>query len=348
MASTEQFRAGHVVRIRGVTLSAGTIDLFGVVFHVDTANSQLNVRSMTSTGANTVTNSTANNGLEVLIVGNSFTQGAAALATANDSVYNMPISLTNYCQIFRTPFELTGSALKIGLKYDESGAYKDQAKEASVYHMIELEKAFLFGTSVKEASSTNSLPRFLTGGVLHYLARWEAGDYGTVTASADTDDDKRIIANTSGNLTEKQYDGYLERCFRVTNNTANEKLVLCGSGFLSVVNQMYKSKSTLSADLPLTDTYGMNVVRHLTPFGTIFYKTHPLFSQNPLLRYNALILDVQNLRYRYLQGRDTDLLKNRQNNGDDFRKDEWLSECGLELRFPESHMYIQNVQNYVP
>ena len=49
-----------------------------------------------------------------------------------------------------------------------------------------------------------------------------------------------------------------------------------------------------------------------------------------------------------MQGRDTELLKNRQNNDEDLRKDEWLTEAGLELRFPESHMYLQNVTSYVP
>lgn len=352
---TSIFRAGHVVRIRNVTRASGAnVDLFGVVTFIDTPDLKINLRVTTGSGGINVAQSTANNDLEVLIVGSSFTQGASALGTTNDAPYNIPISITNYAQIFRTPFEMTGTALKTGLKYDETGPYKDQAKEASVYHMIELEKAFLFGQAVKEASSSNSLPRFLTGGVLWYLSEWEKADSvyrggtGAAAITLDTDDDKRIIVNSSGSLNEKTYDGYLERVFRVTNNTANEKLVICGSGFLSIVNQMYKSKSVLNADLPMTETYGMNVVRHLTPFGTLFYKTHPLFSQNPLLRYNALILDVQNLRYRPIQGRDTDLLKNRQNNGDDFRRDEWLSECGMELRFPESHMYLQNVTNYVP
>jgi hypothetical protein len=98
----------------------------------------------------------------------------------------------------------------------------------------------------------------------------------------------------------------------------------------------------------MEDTYGMNVVQHLTPFGTIYYKTHPLFSQNATLRYNALFVDVQNLKYRYLSGRDTELLTKRQPNDADYRKDEWLTECGLELRFPESHMYLQNVRDYAP
>jgi hypothetical protein len=359
VASTGSFRVGQVVRIRNVTRASGAnIDLHGVITAVDHADLKINLRSLSSSGGVNVSQSTANNGLEVLIVGSSFTQGSSAttgglvsassFSLSHNSVYNVPNSFDNYAQIFRTPFEMSGTALKTGLKYDDTGPYKDIAKEASVYHMIEIEKAFLFGTKVKETSSSNSLPRFVTGGVLHFLNRWEAGDYGTVTATADTDDDKRIIANSSGMINEKTYNTYLERVFRVTNNTANEKLVLCGSGFLSVINQLYKDKSVLNADLPMGDTYGMNVTKHVCPFGTLYYKSHPLFSQNTFLRSCALILDIQNLKYRYVQGRDTTLLKNRQNPGDDFRRDEWISECGLELRFPESNMFLQNVTNYTP
>lgn len=359
VAATSSLRVGQVVRIRNVTRASGAnIDLFGTITAVDHNDLKINLRSLSTSGGVNVAQSTANNGLEVLVVGSSFTQGSSStvgglvastsFSLSNSAIYNVPSQFTNYCQIFRTPFELTGSALKTGVKFDDTGVYKDQAKEASTYHMIELEKAFLFGTKVKESTSSNSLPRFVTGGVLHFLARWEAGDYGSVTAVNDSDDDKRIITNSGGTINEKTYNKYLERVFRVTNNTANEKLVLCGSGFLSVINQLYKDKSTLTADLPLTDTYGMNVTKHQTPFGTIYYKSHPLFSQNSLLRFNALFLDVQNMRYRYMQGRDTELLKNRQNNGDDFRRDEWLSECGLELRFPEANMYLQNVLDYVP
>jgi hypothetical protein len=61
-----------------------------------------------------------------------------------------------------------------------------------------------------------------------------------------------------------------------------------------------------------------------------------------------LIVDVPNLEYRYLRGRDMDLLTNRQDNDEDARKDEWFGECGLELDLPESHTYIQNLVTAVP
>jgi len=138
----------------------------------------------------------------------------------------------------------------------------------------------------------------------------------------------------------------LERVFRVTNNTSNEKLVLCGSGFLQTMNQLYRSKAVLNADLPLTETFGMNVVKHLCPFGTVYYKTHPLFSNNPTLRYCALFLDIKNIHYRPLVGRDTELLKMRQANNADYREDEYLTEAGVEVWFPESNMFLKNVRSH--
>ena len=196
------------------------------------------------------------------------------------------------------------------------------------------------------------------GGILYFLGQYEAqysiyrGGNGTSTGpaavTADTDDNKRVIANTAGTINEATYDGYLERLFRTTSNISNEKLVLCGSGFLKVMNQMYRSQLTFVYYPPSGDTFGMEIVAHKTAFGTVYYKTHPLFSRNSTLRNNALFLDIHNLRYRPMSKRDTQLLKNRQPNNADYRKDEWFTEFGLELRMPESFMYLQNVTSYVP
>jgi hypothetical protein len=351
VADESFFRVGHVFQVTiDLNSGASTATLRGIVTVV--ATGKITFKCVTTIAL--VDNGTTNEnvGQEVTIIGSAFAQGRSGV---NGEVSHLPVEFSNYTQIFRTPFRFTGTSLKTPLKYDESGPYKEKAKEHSVYHMIEMEKAFLFGEKKKlytaadaDPSTGAGLPTTLTGGLIYHLERWEAGDYGTVTASTDSDDDKRIIENSTGYITEKLYDTYLERLFRVTNNTSNEKLCLCGSGFLLVLNQLYRSKSVLSADLPLTDTYGMNVVKHLTPFGTIYYKTHPLFTQQTSLRNNALFLDVKNLKYRPMQGRDTELLKNRQENDADYRKDEWFTEAGFEMWFPESHLYMKNVLDFTP
>ena len=346
VVDSTQFRVGHVIRIP-VNRSAGTAT--GIVVGIVTSivsSSAIKFRAIE--GITALDNGTTNEnvGQEVLVVGSAHEQGAVG---SSNNVYNVPVNPSNYCQIFRTSITITGTALKTSAKYDETGLYKDQAKEAAINHMREMEFAWIFGRKTKTVVDVNTnLPTYTTGGILYHLEQWEAGTFYEVDAATlDTDDNKRIITNTSGSISEKQYDNYLERLFRVTNNKANEKLILCGSGFLNTLNRMYKSKSVLNADLPLTATYGMKVVQHVTPFGTVYYKTHPLFTLNPTLRYNALAIDVGNLKYRYVEGRDTDLLTNRQPNDADYRKDEWLSECGLEIRYPESNMYFQNFMDFV-
>jgi len=342
------FRIGHLIRMVLTNTSGAPEEVIGRVNAINTnTDSPANVLGFIATrtvGTAIDYDLTTNTGKEVLVIGSAFAEGGLDISSG---IYNQPVNPYNYTQIFRAPFSITGTALKTSLKYDETGAYKDQAKDASVSHMIEKEKNYFFGER-NLFSSGGTIVRTM-GGILWYLRLWESGSfYGNTAATSDSDDNKRIITNAAGSLSDKTYNTYLERLFRVTNNRSNEKLCLCGSGFLSVINQMYMSRACLTADLPMTDTYGMDVVKHKTPFGTIYYKTHPLMSQNAILRNNAFFLDIQNFVYRYLDGRDDALLKNRQANDADFRKDEWLGETGLEIRFPESHMYLQNVQEYIP
>jgi hypothetical protein len=140
----------------------------------------------------------------------------------------------------------------------------------------------------------------------------------------------------------------MEKLFRVTNNTSNEKLCVCGSGALKVMNQLWRSKVNLNTDIPSRDTYGMKVVQVMTPWGDVYFKTHPLFSRNPSLRNSMLFLDVKNMKLRPMKDRDTKVLSGRQPNDADYRKDEWFTEIGFEMWFPESHLFVESVTTYTP
>jgi hypothetical protein len=219
--------------------------------------------------------------------------------------------------------------------------------------MIGIERSFLWGVKNKYYDGTNP-PTYTSDGIISFLARYEAADSeyrggtGAAALTLDTEDGKRDIRNSTGVVSEAWFDGIVERAFRVTHNPTNEKLALCGNGALKVINQLFRSKGVLQHKQASDQTYGMDIVSHLTPFGTLHYKTHPLFTANTAFRNAILILDVADLKYRYIKGRDTQLLKNRQANDADLRRDEWLTECGLELHYPEAHMFIRNVSSYTP
>jgi hypothetical protein len=341
VASSDQFRDGHVILIRDVDSTGGTLvkEIHGIVTSIP---STTKIKFRCTKTVTAVDNGTTdeNVGIEVLVVGSAFAQGSRS---GSREIYTLPDDFYNYCQIFKTPFSMTGTALKTAVKYDDSGDYKRKAKKHSVDHMIEIERAFLFGERTKYVDSSSNLPTYTTGGILWFLRSWEAGDYGSVTVTSDASDDKRIIDNTAGTFTINTYEGYLERLFRRSNNESNEKLVLCGNTALLALNRAYRDMGCLNMNVPVTESFGMNVITHVTPFGTVHYKTHPLFNVNAELRKSMLFVDPKNLKYRCVTDRDTKLLKNRQENDADYRKDEWLGECGLELQVPESFMFIKNV-----
>jgi len=286
-------------------------------------------------------------GQKVLIMGTANVEGG----TSGSGRMFPPIDVENYTQIFRNSFEFTATGLKIPTEFDSSGAYAEAAEDALREHMVEMELAFLFGSKgVQLITGTDSVarPRRTTGGIIWYLKQWEKVDsiyrLGTgAPAVTRNDDDLKRIIDLTGAITAAKFDEFIERAFRCTNTKTFEKIVMCGNGFLRSVNNYLSAKATLYKEFSVQKVYGNDVVTWVSPWGTLHFKSHPLFNQQSILRNNGLIIDINRLRFRPLNDRDTTLLPNRQANDVDGRKDEWLTEAGLETQFPESHMYIRNL-----
>lgn len=348
---TTQFRVGHTIKFLYINTSAAQEEMQGRITYVDATNDRLAFIA-TKVGAVAVDYDQLTTGFEILAIGSAQAEGAQSVSSSAQlstlEVYNTPVQPSNFTQIFTANWQITGTAGKTAVWYDTRGVDPDQAKEASVNHNRDMEYSFIFGQKYEQVTSATNVTRY-SGGVLYFLRLWEAGStYGNTAATADTDDTKRIITNSSGTLSAKTYNKYLERFFRSNRNRQNEGLCLCGNGFLNTLAEMYAGKQTFTSMMPADNTFGMKVTAHTTSFGTIYYKTHPLFNLNTTLLFNGLFLDVTCLKYRPLNGRDTTLRKNLQPNNADFVEDGWLTETGLEVNSPESHMYLQNVTDWTP
>lgn len=346
--TTAEFKPTHVIEIREVVYTAGaTKSIKGVVTEV-ISSTVLKFRPFDTT-AGVENGSTDNNSLYVVIIGNANQEGGRS----GVGMKTVPINPKNYTQIFRTAFSLTRTALKGGLVYDKSGPYKTMAATNGLRHMIEMEKAFFWGTkhvvNVTDPDTGESLPERTMGGVYYFLEEWEEansiyrGGTGAAAVTANTDDDKRII-NVGGTLNRQDYNKYISRLFRKTNDKMYEKICFCGGTFLEVVNSLFEKQVTQNVMLEEKGTTFKFIVHsHTTLRGTVHYKVHPLFDEDPGLQGSAMFLDLGNLMYRPLSDSDTVFLKGRQETDRDGRKDEWITECGLELKFPESNMYMKNV-----
>lgn len=349
VASTANFKPTHVIEIRNVVFTAGaTKSIKGTVLSIQSAT-QMTFRPYETTAGIVNTINGSNNNKTIAIIGTANQEGARS----GSGLIVYPINPTNYTQIFRSAFSLTRTALKEGLTFDSSGPYKMMAWENGLRHMIEMEKAVIFGqkhtVQVTDPTSGDITPETKMGGIIWFLQQWEAvdsvyrGGTGAPAVTLVTDPLKRIIP-INGLLSKTDYNTYISRAFVATNSKAYEKLVVCGGTFLSAVNDLFErdiTRTTAVADK--NRNFEFVVHTHTTLRGTVHYKVHPLFDEDPDLQGSALILDVGNVRWRPLTDSDTTFLKGRQETDRDGRKDEWITEAGIEVRFPESHMYISGV-----
>lgn len=233
-----------------------------------------------------------------------------------------PTKVNNYTEIFRASLYLTRTGRKTKLRWDNRGPYREAKREALELWSIETEKAFLRGEAI-EVTGSNGKPMRMTKGLINFITT----NKGTASGF-----------KVGGLLDEDTLDELLENVFRYGSN---EKLALAGSTWIRTVTTLGKRNGLLQMT-PNSTTYGMRIVEYVTPFGTLYIKNHPLFSQHPSWRKDALILDVNNIGSRVLD--DTMFVKNRQTPGEDASLDEYLGEMGTELHFEETHAYFEDVQ----
>ncbi len=275
--------------------------------------------------------------------------------------YQFPITPTNYTQTFRTvvgPF--TRAALKAGQKFDSTGVYQTAAKQAHIRHMIALEFNAFFGVRgsnlVYDGDDGVTKTEKTSGGLLYFLRQWELGnisnggivDYrpggSDITASDwKTEDLKRIISLNGATVTKDQFDRLIQMVFRYNSDTSWERLCVCGAGFLGLFQRFAEKNSIKVVEINSKEnTYGMTMTIWHTAWGDLYFKVHPLFTENPRFTNSAFFTDMGSIKYHSLTDSDTELLDNRQANDYDGRKDEWLTEYGLEFNFPERHMFVDN------
>lgn len=238
---------------------------------------------------------------DVWIIGNANEEGCglrAIKATAS-------VEKVGYCQIFRTPFGVTETAKATETLIKEND-FDYQRRKKAIEHMIDIERAFIFSKKSKDTSGTQ--PKRFTEGILNIISTY-------ATASVDT---------------EAEFETWLESAFAHGNT---EKYMFASAAVISMINGWAKSKIQMVSS---EKTYGVTILRYVSPHGTINLIKHPLLTGTTYGNY-AIMVDMETLSYRYLKGRDTKLLTNRQNNGDDERVDEFLSEVGLQMESEKRH-----------
>lgn len=250
-------------------------------------------------------------GANLFIAGTAYEEGA----TSPTGISFDATVAENFTQIFRTAFTVTetlrATNLRTGDKEDE------MATKALKLHMQDIERAMFFGKK-NEANASTAQPTRMTGGLIN-----------TITNVNDR-------ATASGVMTEDQFDrSLIEDVFAFGSN---QKIMFCGA---KVAGHLQKFGKDRWQPTVVEGSYGVNLTRYATFAGDLMVHLHPQFRQVPGMDNAAVIIDFPHLKYRFMEGRDTQLLRDRQSNDMDAVKHEYLTECGLELLQDKTHAYIK-------
>ena len=231
---------------------------------------------------------------------------------------------SNYTQIFRTAFQVTNT---LGSTYLRTGDKMDEAMtKALKLHMSDIERAMFFGKKHEANGSTNAPTRY-TGGLINSMTN--VTDITTDFASYG--------GGSAGNMTEEGFDDLL--ISSVFKFGSKQKIAFVGETVANHLQQIGKNRWRPTA---IEGTYGVNLTKYETFAGDLMVHLHPQFRQLAHMKTSMVVVDFPYLSYRYLEGRDTQLLENRQSPDADTIKHEYLSECGLELLQDKVHSYIKN------
>ncbi len=318
-ADADQLRAGHQVLLRDA--SDNTVDVNAKITAVvkSGASSYATVKLLEADDNSSNNNLTS---CDVLLVIGSINPEGGAIP---DAIAYDPLKLFNYTQIFRTPLEITRTARRTRLR--TADAYQEAKREALELHSIELEKAFLWSIRT-ETTGANGKPERTTLGLIPSIRDNASGNVVDFTQDSDYSGDSWL---TSG---EEWLDKTLEVIFRFGSM---EKLAFVGSGALLGINRLAKTGAQINIK-PRQMDFGIKVAEWITPFGSIFMKTHPLFSYEETNRNAMVIFEPKLLKYKYID--DTIFKKDQEAKGTDGSKDEYITECGLEFHHSTAMGYL--------
>jgi flagellar hook-basal body complex protein FliE len=304
-----------------LTVDAGNDNLFAVAGSI-IVNAQTGEVMRTTADASATglvverniggTNHQIADGADLFIAGTAYEEGANSPTGVS---FDATVS-ENFTQIFRTAFTVTetlrATNLRTGDKEDE------MATKALKMHMMDIERAMFFGKKAESNGSTAQPLRY-TGGLVN-----------TLTNVNDR-------ATASSTMTEDQFDRTLvEDIFAFGSK---QKLMFCGA---KVAGHLQKFGKDRWSPTVVEGSYGVSLSNYSTFAGDLMVHLHPQFRQVPGMDNAAIIIDMPYVKYRYLDGRDTNLERDLQANDADSVKHQYISECGLELTQDKVHTYIKN------
>lgn len=290
--------AGYLATDTTFTLDTTANLLPGMIMRIERTGENIIINAVNSTtqiavtrGVGSVAAAAINDDDDLFQVGNAFEESSTR-PTANNII---PVRVTNFTQIFRNTWAVSGSAQATQvIAGDKTDA--ESRQDCAAFHAADIEKAIFFGQ--KSQGTRNGQPFRTMDGLIQITetaANYPASYGGAVNS---------FTAGATTNWT--QLEGFLDNVFDQTTDPkgANERLLFVGGAAKVVINNIGR----LNGSYHLVDgqtNFGLMFQTLTTSRGTFRIIEHPLFNTNATWSKMAVGVDLATFRLAYLAGRKT-------------------------------------------
>ena len=280
------------------------------------------------------------------VIGTAFAEG-----TGSPDVWSSEIEDNyGYTQIFKTAAEMTNTAIATkyrGYANEWQRIWALKLRE----HKVDIERAMLFSQKARQGSVQ------YTEGLAGHILKNSTAQTAHGTALSYTSGQAYSRVEEQQYLTYDLLLGDLEVLFDPARGGSGDRLVLASLPLMTFFNKLSNgafmdasigyqySPSRMNFDSK-EGAFGHKVMTIETVHGALHLVKEPLF--RGISSGFMLFADMTKVAYRPLVGnginRDTYITTNVQSDDEDLRKDMILTEAGLEVTLPESHM-MYNIED---
>jgi len=229
---------------------------------------------------------------------------------------HQPVENYNYIQIAQTPYGVVETLQHV--EYEAGGKeFEEQEREKAIEHAFMLEKTLFFGR--KHVATTGYMngeyEQYFTGGIYEALQT-------NIKSEAD--------------LTKAEFASWVKDSIRY----AKRPVIFAGELIFEALTWWAEQKLQIRQD---EKTLGMAVAIYLTPYGDrVKVIPHRELLKNEYAGW-AFCIDLDDIRYRYLEGEDTHLEVEIQQRGEKKVINEYRTWFGLWIGNEKRHGVLKDV-----
>ena len=256
-----------------------------------------------------------------------------------DAISYLPTKYYNLTNIWRSPLEMTRTAIKTRLR---TGDQRREAKrECLELHGVEMEWDAILGVRY-EGYGDNGKPERSGYGVIPFLRAYNSTNIRDYTSDTLYSGQAWLEGGDDWMLDS------IELLYRYDDGTAGEFVAYCGSGVVKALERLAKAGLEINIQPGANVGYGIKMREWVTSFGSIYLRTHPLFSYETTMLNSMVIIKSTNMVFRALD----DTMFYAAPDGKNFAyttsgrridgiNEEFLTEGGWEFHHPQNAMWLR-------